>query len=324
MWVIKMKAQLSNIIESFTDVYGFISCKSYKKERMDLNKDDYFSDYSFLDAYKTIITLGFPYPSSEVKWKGKGYGILARFSYSNDYHIVIQNMLDSIIVQLNSIGIKGKGSVDVSKVDEKYAAYLSGIGYFGKNSILIHKKYGSYMFLATILIDQEIKEDNMLFDDCGTCDLCIKACPTNALDHGFIRDQCISNLSQSKKEFSIDEIKQFKTVIYGCDICIKVCPRNKGIDTHKYSLFEPNEIENVELSSLLEMNNKAFDAHFGNNASHWIGAAQMKRNALCLIANQKLVDFIPQIRKSMDAYKDNLWYCKTALKVLEILEKDAI
>lgn len=316
-----MKEQLSNIIESFTDVYGFVSCESYKTKRMNLNKDDYFSDYSFLDEYKTIITLGFPYPSSEVKWKGKGYGTLARFSYSTDYHIVIQNMLDNIIIQFNSIGIQGKGSVDIGRVDEKYAASLSGIGYFGKNSILINKKYGSYMFLATILIDKEIKEDSALLDDCGTCDLCIKACPTNALDNGFIRDKCISNLSQTKKAFSIDEIKLFKTVIYGCDICIKACPKNKGIDTHKYSSFEPSGIENVELLTLLKMNDNEFKSHFGNNASHWIGAAQMKRNALCLIANQKLVNFIPQIRESITEYKNNLWYSKTAFKVLEMLEK---
>ena len=317
-----MKVQLCNIIESFTDIYGFISCESYKNKRMNLNKDDYFCDYSILDDYKTIITLGFPYPSSEVKWKGKGYATLARFSYSNDYHVVIQNMLDNIVSKLNSIGIQGEGSVDIGKVDEKYAASLSGIGYFGKNSILINKKYGSYMYLATILIDKEIKEDSMMHDDCGTCDLCINACPTNALDNGFIRDKCISNLSQSKKAFSIDEIKQFKTVIYGCDICIKVCPKNKGIDTHKYSLFEPNGIENIELLTLLEMDNKTFNVHFGSNASHWIGTAQMKRNALCLIANQKLVDYIPQVKESMAAYKDNLWYIKTASKVLEILEEE--
>ncbi len=317
-----MKSEIVNIINKYTDIVGFVSTSTYQEERSKIKMHDHFTDYAFLSDYKTIITLGFPYPKEEVKWQGKGYGIFARFSYSNDYHVVIGKILDKIVQELKFIGINGYGSVDVSKVDEKFAAKLSGIGYFGKNSIIINPQYGNYMFLATILIDNEVDSGNILEMDCGDCRLCIDACPSNALEYGIDKTKCISYLSQTKIPLNETEISYFKTVIYGCDICLKVCPKNKDIDIHKYTEFEPDGIENVKLEEVLLLSNKGFKEKFGYNTSHWIGASTFKRNALCLIANQKLTNLTPKIRKSMDVYHDNLWYNKTAELVLKVLERE--
>ena len=318
-----MKETISKIIKKHTDTFGFLAIEDYISMHKKNSTHGYFDNYAFLNGYKSIITLAFPYPSKEENYLGKGYGMFARFSYSNDYHKVILNKLNQIIEELQVLGIKGYPSVDVSRIDEKYAASLSGIGYFGKHSILINKDYGSYMFIGTILIDRDINEEMRLIGNaCGDCKKCIDACPSNALDDGFNRALCISHLSQTKMAFNEKQISYFKKTIYGCDICLKACPKNKGIDTHKILEFEPNGIENVKLEDLLFMSKKEFKQKFGDNTSHWIGVSTMRRNAVCIIGNQNLTELIPKIKKSMDVYKDNLWYNKTADIVLKRLERE--
>jgi len=317
-----MKKELTKILEKYTEVYGIISTTHYIENRKVLNMHDRRDDYAFLDDYKSIITLGFPYPKEEAKWKGKGYGLLARFAYGMDYHKVIAKILDEIVVELNSIGIKALGRVDVDLVDEKFTAKLSGVGYYGKNSLIINPIYGNYMLLSTILVDVDIHEPNILDLDCGDCNLCVDACPSNALENGINKTKCISYISQEKGALNELEISYFKTMIYGCDICLKVCPKNKDIDLHNIAEFEPDGFENVPLQELLLMSNKAFKGKFGHNTSHWIGASTMRRNALCIIGNQKLVNLVPEIKKSMSVYHDNLWYNKTADIVLKMLERE--
>jgi len=315
-----MRSELNAIISKYVEVFGYVSTTTYKKERSKLELNDHFDDYSFLDDYKTIITLAIPYPSKEVKWKGKGYGILSRYSYGIDYHIVFKEILSKITTEIEKLSINSYSSVDISHIDERYAGFLSGIGYLGHNQFLINREYGSYFYLATILIDCEITDIKQVYDDCGSCQACIEACPSSALENGFNKDLCISNVSQSKKELSLNEIEHFKTMIYGCDICQKVCPKNKGIDIHKYMEFEPSGIENISIEKLLKMSNKEFKGIYGSNACSWKGARVIKRNALCLIANQKLHGFRQQITESMAENDEVLWYNKTAQKVLDLLD----
>jgi epoxyqueuosine reductase len=317
-----MKKEIFDILNKHVEVYASVSVERYKEERRLLHKNDVFSDFKKLESYNTILTVAIPYPSLEVKWQGKGYGILSRYSYNIDYHIVFRGLLRSIEEELSQLGIKSYSSVDVSFVDERYAAYLSGIGYLGKNQFLINKTYGTYLYLATILIDKDIEEHTSEYDSCFDCDLCIKACPSNALDNGFDEKLCISSVSQMKKELSETEIKHFKSMIYGCDICQKVCPKNKGIDFHLHKEFEPSGIENINIVELLDMSNKEYKMKYGNNASSWRGATIIKRNALCLIANQGLTQHREKIVKSMADFKDVLWYNKTAINVLNLLDRE--
>lgn len=317
-----MKKEIVKILDKYTKAYGFISTTHYIAKRKQLNMQDRRNDFAFLNDYKSIITLGFPYPRKEAKWKGKGYGLLARFAYGTDYHKVIATILDEIMVELKNIGVTSVGHVDVDKVDEKFTAKLSGVGYYGKNSLIINPIYGNYILLSTILVDVDLHEPNVLDLNCGDCNLCVDACPSNALENGIDKTKCISYISQEKGELNEQEISYFKTMIYGCDICLKVCPKNKDIDLHTIAEFEPDGFENIPLQELLLMSNKGFKAKFGHNTSHWIGASTMRRNALCIIGNQKLVHLVPEIKKSMSVYHDNLWYNKTADIVLKMLERE--
>lgn len=317
-----MKKIIYDILAKHVELYGHVSSNKYIVERKKIHKNDIFSKNDIDTKYKTILTLAIPYPSKEVKWKGKGYGVLSRYSYGVDYHIVFREILKNIEIELNQHDISTKSSVDISNIDERFACFLSGMGYLGKNQFLINKTYGSYIYLATILIDQEIPDEVHEYDDCKDCNLCVTSCPSNALEKGFDQSLCISNISQEKRELNLNEIKYFKTMIYGCDICQKVCPKNHLVDVHNYKDFEPSGVENVPLGEILKMSNREYKRRYGTNASSWKGATIIKRNALCLIANQNLVEFKDEIIKSMNDFKDVLWYNKTAEKIIKLLDRE--
>lgn len=316
-----MRDQVIDILKRHVDKYGFVRVAEYKRTRDALGKQDLYADYRFLDGFETIITLAIPYPTEEVKWKKKGYGRLSRYSYATDYHIVFGDILKRITTELNEIGIRTKASVDTGGVDERWAGHLSNMGWLGKNQFLIIEDYGTYSFLATILVDVPLDTEHRLHDDCGDCRKCIDACPSGALDEGFNQDLCISHLSQEKIPLTDTEIGYFKTMIYGCDICMKACPKNTGIDIHKYDAFEPTGIENVHLKSLLHMTNKEYMAVYGNNASSWRGASVIKRNALAMIYNHRLYHLKDDITASMETLKDNPWYLETAKLVLKKIDE---
>jgi epoxyqueuosine reductase len=316
-----MKEAVKSVLDQYVTRYSFVPVDTYLKERLKLKKNDKYNDATKLSEFKSIIVLAIPYPSKTVPWEGKGYGVLSRYSYGIDYHIVFQNILDAIVLELKKLGLKAKGTVDTGDVDERFAGYLSRLGWFGKNQFLFIDGYGSYSYLATVLVDIPLDTEYRVIDDCGDCRMCIDACPSNALENGFDKNLCISEISQEKKDLSTKEISYFKTMIYGCDICQKVCPKNQGIDIHKYPEMEPSGIENINLAELLQMSNVEYMKKYGKNASSWKGASIIKRNALALIANQGLVQLKDEIIKSKESLKENIWYNKTADKVLDILER---
>lgn len=317
-----MKEIISNILNKYVDVFGFVSVKRYLENRLLHDKKDSFSRIPDFEEYQTIIVLGLSYPSKEVENKGIGYGILSRYAYGMDYHLVFNNIFKAIEKELEQLKIKSHFSVDVSDILEKQAASLAGLGYIGKNQLLINKKYGTYLNLATILVDIEIDSNIIDSSTCLDCTLCIEACPSNALDNGFNRSLCISDISQEKNSLSNLEIGYFKKMIYGCDICQIVCPKNIGIDYHLHKENEPSGIENIDLIELLNMTNKEFEKVYKNNASSWTGALVLKRNAVCLLGNQKIKESTKDIKKSIEKYKDVLWYNETASKVLKMLESE--
>ncbi len=314
--------KIYDILNKYVDVFGFVSVNEYINKRSSMGIYDVFKHIPNITDFHTIIILGISYPSKEVEYKGKGYGILSRYSYGIDYHLVLNAKLKAITNEFEKMYIEHHATVDISDVDERYAAYLANIGYLGKNQFLINKEYGSYLFLATILIDINIDKNKVILDDCGDCNLCVEACPTNALDNGFNKDLCLSSLTQEKKPFTNKEISHLNTMIYGCDICQKVCPKNKGIDFHKYPEFEPTGVENINLIELLNMPKIEYQKLYSQNASSWKGSLVIKRNALCLIGNQKLKEAVPAIKESMVKYPGVSWYNETAEKVLKMLESE--
>jgi len=171
---------------------------------------------------------------------------VARYAYGKDYHIVLKEKLNGLlsILQDEIGGITGRAFVDSAPVMERQWAAKSGLGWLGKNTLLINKKRGSYFFLAELIIDLELDYDQHIPDYCGTCTRCIDACPTEAILEGAILDasRCISYLTIELKEAIPEEFKgKYKDWIFGCDICQEVCPWNRFAKPHNEPDFRISE-----------------------------------------------------------------------------------
>ena len=159
-------------------------------------------------------------------------GWIARYARGQDYHLKIKSKQDELIQILESKfpGESFLGSVDVNAVLERDAAAAAGLGWIGKNTCLISKTHGSFIFLSEILTTLDLTPDKPVMDHCGKCNRCIEACPTQALVEPKILDatKCISYWTIESKKIAPPELAaQFGAQVFGCDICQDVCPWNQ-------------------------------------------------------------------------------------------------
>ncbi len=172
---------------------------------------------------------------------------LARYAQGKDYHHVLKYKLKTLLFDLEEkLGrqINGRCFTDSAPVLERDWARRSGLGWVGKNTLLIHPKKGSYYFLAEIILDVEFDYDGPIKDFCGTCTKCIDACPTDAIPKdGYVVNgsKCISYFTIELKEEIPEEMKgKFENWMFGCDICQEVCPWNRFSTPHQEPDFEPH------------------------------------------------------------------------------------
>ena len=181
---------------------------------------------------KSVISLMYNYHNPDPQADPEAPKI-AQYAYGKDYHHVLKAKLRCLMERIQEkVGdIQGRAFVDSAPVLERDWARRSGIGWMGKNTLLIHPKAGSYFFLAELIIDLELAPDGPIKDYCGTCRRCIDACPTDAIDEaGYVMDgsKCISYFTIELKEALPEEYKgQFENWMFGCDICQQVCPWNR-------------------------------------------------------------------------------------------------
>jgi len=159
---------------------------------------------------------------------------ISKYAYGKDYHDIIRPKLLFILsLMKEKFGdFHGRGFVDSAPVLERSWAVLSGLGWVGKNGNLIHKKNGSFFFIATLIVDLELQYDAPeMADYCGTCTRCIDACPTKAIEDDKVVNgsKCISYFTIELKDLLIpDQMKdKFSDWMFGCDICQDVCPWNR-------------------------------------------------------------------------------------------------
>lgn len=197
-----------------------------------------------VEGAKSVISLMYNYyPAQEQR---KDSYKISRYAYGQDYHHVIKDKLKQLVAFINDeIGtINARVFVDSAPVLERAWAKKSGLGWIGKNSMLIHPKKGSYFFLAEVILDLELAYDDPIRDYCGTCTACIDACPTEAILPGNVVDgsKCISYFTiELKDEIIPNEVKgKFEDWVFGCDICQEVCPWNRFSTPNHEPLFRPN------------------------------------------------------------------------------------
>lgn len=198
-----------------------------------------------VDGAKSVVSLLYNYHNPELQ-KEDDAPKISQYAYGKDYHQVVKKKLHTLINYLQEeIGdVNGRCFVDSAPVLERDWAKRSGLGWIGKNTLLISREQGSYFFLAELIIDIELDYDGPVKDYCGTCTRCIDACPTDAISpEGYWMDgsKCISYFTIELKEEIPSEMKgKFENWMFGCDICQQVCPWNRFAKKHQEPMFEPH------------------------------------------------------------------------------------
>ena len=205
-----------------------------------------------VEGAKTVICFAYNYfPNAQPLELTEGVvnPQIAKYAWGDDYHHVIKEKLFVLMgeIQARIPDFEGRAFVDSAPVMERQWAERAGLGWIGKNSLLLRKGVGSFFFLAEIICNLELEPDQQQTDHCGECTACIDACPTQAIVQPQVIDsnRCISYLTIEDKTWpESDEITKTGTEswAYGCDICQDVCPWNKFSQPNQEPRFAPREM----------------------------------------------------------------------------------
>lgn len=220
-----------------------------------------------VEGTQSVVSLLYNYfPQQEIPSKDNFK--VSKYAYATDYHSVVKDHLKTLMnVLQRKIGqISGRVFVDSAPILERAWAQKSGLGWMGKNGMIIHPKAGSFFFLAEMLLDIPLAPDGPIKDYCGTCTRCIDACPTEAIVAPKIVDgsKCISYFTIELKNEIPNEVKgQFDDWIFGCDVCQDVCPWNRFSKPHNEPLFEPSEdFFSMKKKDWIELTEEVFQKTF--------------------------------------------------------------
>ena len=209
---------------------------------------------------------------------------IAKYAYGEDYHFVIKDKLKTFmdLIQKEIGEVSGRAFVDSAPVHERAWAKKSGLGWIGKNSLLLNRSMGSFFFLSEIILDMELEYDGPIKDYCGTCTACMDACPTDAIPEPYVVDgsKCISYFTIELKEEIPTEVKgKFENWIFGCDICQDVCPWNSFSKPHHEPKFKPHpDLEHMTKQDWTEITEDVFEKLFKKSAVKRTKLEGLKRN----------------------------------------------
>jgi epoxyqueuosine reductase len=223
----------------------------------------------------------------------RGHGRVAQYAWSSDYHEVLGNRLEQLASAIREVlpGATTRCYVDAGPVPERELAQLAGLGWIGKNMMLIHPEIGSFTFIGVVLTDAELEPDLPFeADRCGTCRRCLDACPTAAFAGPRDLDAraCISYLTiEHRGEFTDTQRTQVADWLFGCDVCQDVCPWNVSFAraTTDSGFAERPAIAAPAADALLVIGDDEFDRRYGDTPFSRPGRSGMRRNAAAVLAN---------------------------------------
>ncbi|MFH2054622.1 MAG: tRNA epoxyqueuosine(34) reductase QueG [bacterium] len=225
-----------------------------------------------LPGTRTVISLMHNYYTDKLP-EDKAAPKIARYAYGKDYHRVVRKKLQTLLEFIRErVGdIQGRGFTDSAPILERAWATRAGLGWIGKNGMLIRRKAGSYFLLAELLVDCELDYDAPESRDlCGKCRLCIDACPTGAILEGRVLDarRCISYLTiEYHGGLPLEFTGKLENRVFGCDICQEVCPHNRWSRQHEEPTFEPHpELLRLTIEQWRELDQQTYERLFAGRA----------------------------------------------------------
>jgi epoxyqueuosine reductase len=225
-----------------------------------------------LAGARSVIAVALNYYTDEPHSDMPGTGKISRYAWGDDYHDIMGGKLKHLWAWMEEEfpGVQGRYYVDTGPVMEKVWAQKAGIGWIGKHTNVITQDLGSWIFLGEVITTLDLQPDTPATDHCGTCTLCIEACPTDAIVQPYVVDsnRCLSYLTiEHRGEITGDVTERMGGWIYGCDICQDVCPWNQRFSTASPEEgFRPREWNLAPvLESWKNMSGGEFSSHFSRS-----------------------------------------------------------
>jgi epoxyqueuosine reductase len=259
-----------------------------------------------LPGAKSIIVVACNYHADEPS-PGLRQGRIARYALGDDYHDVIGGKLAALIEAIRALvpGAQAKACVDTAPVLERELAQRAGLGWIGKNTMLLNRRFGQWLFLGEILLDVALRPDAPeIRDRCGRCTRCIAACPTHAIVAPRELDarRCISYLTIELKGPIPLELRPFiGNRIFGCDDCLEVCPWNRFAQQAREAGFSPRvDLTMPELLDLLELDEEEFQRRFARSPILRAKRRGLLRNVCVALGNAGDPRAVPALKRTME------------------------
>lgn len=244
----------------------------------------------FADA-RSVVVVAKNYYTPAKHTADPGTGKVSRYAWGDDYHDVVGSKLRSLLswIKEQIPNADGKVCVDIQPMMDKAWAVRAGLGWLGKHANLITPQYGSWVFIGELLLNIDLEYDNQPVEDhCGSCTLCIDACPTHAITEPYVVDsnKCISYATIELRDADMqpDIGENLEGWFYGCDICQDVCPWNRFeqvTDEHRFAPRAGNV--NPRLSEVIEMTPEIYAERFRHSAMKRAKLSGLQRNARTLL-----------------------------------------
>jgi epoxyqueuosine reductase len=260
-----------------------------------------------LAGVRSVIMVALNYRTVDPALPRAGTGRVSRYAWSDaDYHAVARERLAQLADFLHAQcpGARTRSVIDSAPMLERDFARAAGLGWFGKNTMLINKQQGSWIFLAGLLTDVALEPDvPHETSHCGTCTRCLDACPTDAFPEPYVLDsrKCIAYLTIELKESIPASLRPgVGEWLFGCDICQDVCPWNHKSPRKNDPAFRPrSDLNPADLTDFLGLDDADFRHLFATSALTRPGRAGLLRNAAIVLGNQRDVRAVPALERAL-------------------------
>ena len=240
---------------------------------------------------RSAVVVALNYYTPDKHQENSATGKVSRYAWGDDYHDVLKAKLESLLawIREQEPTAAGKICVDMQPTLDKAWAVRAGLGWLGKHSNVITPEYGSWVFLGELLLNLDLEPDHEpLEDHCGTCTLCLDACPTQAITEPYVVDsnKCISYATIELRAPELPQTMQphLSGWLYGCDICQDVCPWNRFEQPTTETRFAAREGNvNAEFDAILKLEPETYAARFHGSAMKRAKLAGLQRNARALL-----------------------------------------